>query len=116
VESRCNQGRHFLETQRHDDADAWISRAGFKRLNVDAKGNLLICQHGDRRISRYVNGKFETVADKYDGKRFNSPNDLALRGNGDIYFTDPPYGLEKLNDSPLKEMPWNGVYRVTSEG
>ena len=89
---------------------------GSNGLNVDAKGNLLICQHGDRRISRYVNGKFETIADKYDGKRFNSPNDLALRRNGDIYFTDPPYGLEKLNDSPLKEMPWNGVYRVTSKG
>jgi gluconolactonase len=61
-------------------------------------------------------GKFETIADKFDGKRFNSPNDLAIRRNGDIYFTDPPYGLDKLNDSPLKELPYNGVFRVTPKG
>lgn len=90
---------------------------GSNGLAVDKKGQLILCQHGDRRIARLVgDGKFETIADRYDGKRFNSPNDLAIRSNGDIYFTDPPYGLEKLNDSPLKELPFNGVYRVTPEG
>ena len=90
---------------------------GSNGLAVDAQGRLLICQHGDRRIARLeADGKFATIADRYDGKRFNSPNDLALRKNGDIYFTDPPYGLDKLNDSPLKELPFNGVYRVTPEG
>jgi gluconolactonase len=86
---------------------------GSNGLAPDAKGKLLICQHGDRRIARYEDGKFVTLADRYDGKRFNSPNDMALRKNGDIYFTDPPYGLDKLNESPLKEIPFNGVYRVS---
>jgi gluconolactonase len=90
---------------------------GSNGLARDAKGRLILCQHGDRRVARMIApGKFETIADKFDGKRFSSPNDLAIRKNGDIYFTDPPYGLEKLNDSPLKEIPFNGVYRVTPDG
>jgi gluconolactonase len=90
---------------------------GSNGLARDAKGQLILCQHGDRRVARMVApGKFETVADKYEGKRFSSPNDLAIRKNGDIYFTDPPYGLKGLNDSPMKEIPFNGVYRVTPEG
>ncbi len=90
---------------------------GSNGLAVDAKGNLILCQHGDRRIARMIGeNKFETIAGEYEGKRFNSPNDLAIRSNGDIYFTDPPYGLEGLNNSPLKEIPFNGVYRVTPEG
>lgn len=96
-------------------------RAGFREpgsngLGRDAQGRLLICQHGEQRIARYENGTFTAIADRYDGKRFNSPNDLAVRRNGDIYFTDPPYGLEKLNESPLKEQPHNGVYRVSLDG
>ena len=51
-----------------------------------------------------------TLADRYDGKRFNSPNDLVYRSNGDLYFTDPPYGLEKNMDDPAKEIPFQGVY------
>jgi gluconolactonase len=78
---------------------------GSNGLARDAQGRLLVCQHGERRVARYE-----------AGRRFNSPNDLALRRNGDIYFTDPPYGLEKLNDSPLKEQPHNGVYRVEPSG
>jgi gluconolactonase len=90
---------------------------GSNGLTVDAKGDLILCQHGDRRVARLVGeGKFETIADRYDGKRFSSPNDVIIRKNGDIYFTDPPYGLAKLNDSPLKEMPFNGVYRVDGSG
>ncbi len=90
---------------------------GSNGLARDAKGELILCQHGDRRVARMTApGKFETIADKFEGKRFNSPNDLAIRKNGDIYFTDPPYGLNKLNDSTLKEIPFNGVYRVTPDG
>lgn len=96
-------------------------RPGFREqgsngLAVDAQGRLILCMHGDRRIGRWVAGTFTTLADAHAGKKFNSPNDLALRKNGDIYFTDPPYGLEKGNDSPLKEQPHNGVYRVTPDG
>jgi gluconolactonase len=91
--------------------------AGFKEkgsngLGRDAQGRLILCQHGDRRLARWEDGKFTTLADRFDGKRFSSPNDFTMNQRGDIYFTDPPYGLEKLNDSPLKEMPFNGVYRL----
>ena len=89
---------------------------GSNGLTLDAQGRLLLCQHGERRVARYENGKFTSIADRYDGKRFNSPNDLAVRKNGDIYFTDPSYGLEGINNSPLKEIPFNGVYRVTRDG
>jgi gluconolactonase len=96
-------------------------RAGFREpgsngLARDRQGRLLVCQHGEQRVARYEHDKFIGVADRYEGKRFSSPNDLAVRRNGDIYFTDPPYGLEKLNDSPLKELPFNGVYRVSGDG
>jgi gluconolactonase len=89
---------------------------GSNGLALDLKGKLLLCQHGERQVARYENGKFTPLATRFDGKRFNSPNDLALRRNGDIYFTDPSYGLEKGNDSPLKELPFNGVYRLTPDG
>lgn len=89
---------------------------GSNGLGRDAHGRLLICQHGERRIARYENGKFTALADRFEGKRFNSPNDLAVRKSGEIYFTDPPYGLAKLNDSPLKELAWNGVYRIGKNG
>jgi gluconolactonase len=86
---------------------------GSNGLAVDAKGSLIICQHGDRRLARWLGtgSEFETLVDRFQGKRFSSPNDLAIRKSGEIYFTDPPYGLEKLNESPLKEISWNGVYR-----
>ena len=90
---------------------------GSNGLGVDAQGRLLICQHGERRVARVEkDGKQTALADRFEGKRFNSPNDLALRKNGDIYFTDPPYGLDKLNDSPLKELPFNGVFRIAADG
>ena len=97
-------------------------RPGFREqgsngLGVDAEGRLLICQHGERRVARVEKDGTQTaLADKFDGKRFNSPNDLVLAKNGDLYFTDPPYGLDKLNDSPLKELAWNGVYRRAADG
>jgi gluconolactonase len=107
----------FLKPSGMTTPTAGFREQGSNGLSVDAKGSLIICQHGDRRIARFVgDGKFETIADRYDGKKFSSPNDLAIRKNGDIYFTDPPYGLEKLNDSPLKEISWNGVYRVDGAG
>ena len=90
---------------------------GSNGLGVDAEGRLLICQHGERRVVRVEKDGTQTaLADKFEGKRFNSPNDLAQRRNGDLYFTDPPYGLEGLNKSPLTELDFNGVFRVTPEG
>ncbi len=90
---------------------------GSNGLGVDAQGRLLICQHGERRVARLEkDGTQTSLADKYEGKRFNSPNDLTQTKHGDIYFTDPPYGLDKLNDSPLKELPFNGVFRISTDG
>ena len=89
---------------------------GSNGLSRDAQGRLLMCQHGERQVARWEKGKFTTLADRYGGKRFNSPNDLAVRKNGDIYFTDPPYGLEKIVDSPLRELPFAGVYRLAKDG
>src|SRR5205085_352158 len=78
-----------------------------------------LCQHGDRRVARLKDGKFETLADKYMGKRLNSPNDLVFARNGDLYFTDPPYGLPgDVNDpkNPNKELDFQGVYKLTPKG
>ena len=89
---------------------------GSNGLARDAQGRLLLCQHGERRVARYADGKFTALADHFDGKRFNSPNDLALRTNGDIYFTDPPYGLDGGDKSPLREMTYHGIFRVRTDG
>jgi gluconolactonase len=91
---------------------------GSNGLNMDAQGRLVLCQHGDRRVARLADdGKsFVSLADRFEGKRFNSPNDSAYRRNGDLYFTDPPYGLLGKNDDPAKEIPFNGVYRIAKHG
>jgi gluconolactonase len=90
---------------------------GSNGLTYDHEGRLVLCEHGDRRVSRLeANGKKTTLADKYEGKRLNSPNDLCYRSNGDLYFTDPPYGLPKRWDDPGKELPFQGVYRLGKDG
>ncbi len=89
---------------------------GANGLTFDAKGRLTLCQHGDRRISRLENGKFVTIVDRFEGKRFNSPNDLVFGKDGALYFTDPPYGLTKTFDDPGREIGWNGVYRLGTDG
>ncbi len=89
---------------------------GSNGLAVDRQGRLLLCQHGERRVARWEKGKFTSLAERWEGKRFNTPNDLAVRRKGDVYFTDPPYGFREMDDSPLREIPWHGVYRVTADG
>jgi len=90
---------------------------GANGLAFDAEGRLLICEHGDRRIRRLeADGSKTVLADRYQGRRLNSPNDLVVRSNGDIYFTDPPFGLPRQFDDPGRELPFNGVYRVTPTG
>jgi gluconolactonase len=91
---------------------------GANGLAFDAAGRLILCQHGDRRVARLAaDGKsFETLVDKYMGKRLNSPNDLVLAKNGDLYFTDPPYGLPGQMKDPNKELDFQGVYRLTPKG
>lgn len=91
---------------------------GSNGLTLDSEGRLTLCEHGDRRVTRIEkDGKTKTVlVDKYDGKRFNSPNDLCYKSNGDLYFTDPPYGLEKNWDDPARELDFCGVYRLSKDG
>ena len=95
-------------------------KAGANGLILDPKGNLLLAQHGDRRIAKMLapletKSSFITLVNSFGGKRFHSPNDLILSSNGDLLFTDPPYGLNGDED-PLREIKFNGVYRHSSEG
>ncbi len=91
---------------------------GTNGLTYDAQGRLIACAHGDRVVVRLENdGKQRTVlAGKFEGKRLNSPNDLVYKSNGDLYFTDPPYGLPKGVDDPAREMNYCGVYRLGKGG
>ena len=93
--------------------------SGSNGLILDKNGQLIICMHGDRRVARlddWVKKGFTTIASKYQGKYFNSPNDLVYAKNGDLYFTDPPYGLKKGDEDLLKELPFNGVFKITPSG
>lgn len=91
-------------------------------LILTSDGKLLVCQHGDRRVAMMnaplnaPQSKFITVAGTYNGKRLNSPNDLFLTASGDLYFTDPSYGLERGGRDPKKEIPYQGVYRMDKAG
>ncbi len=95
---------------------------GSNGLTLDREGHLVLCQHGDRRVARMDapldNPKpvFVTLADKFEGARFNSPNDLVFKSNGDLYFTDPAYGMEKQWDDPKREMNYAGVFRRSGDG
>ena len=95
--------------------DAPVPLGGSNGLILDKDGALLACEHGNRRISRMVDGEWETVIDNYDGKRLNSPNDAAWHSNGWLYFTDPPYGLPEQDEDPNKELDFNGIYRLNYE-
>lgn len=91
---------------------------GSNGLALDAQGRLVSCEHGDRRVSVLTEkGGKMTLADRYDGKRFNSPNDLAIHRSGAIYFTDPPYGLPREeNAERFRETDVHGVYRIAPDG
>ncbi|RPI24656.1 MAG: SMP-30/gluconolactonase/LRE family protein [Acidobacteria bacterium] len=107
----------FLKPSGYTGSGSGSKEPGSNGLALDNQGRLIICQHGDRQIARLEkDGRKTVLAARYDGKRFNSPNDLVVRSNGDIYFTDPPYGLLKLNDDPAKELDFNGVYRLSRDG
>jgi gluconolactonase len=86
---------------------------GSNGLTTDAQGRLTICQHGNRRLVRIEkNGLTTVLADRFNGKRLNSPNDLVYRSDGALFFTDPPFGLPKFGDDPRRELPHSGVYSV----
>jgi gluconolactonase len=86
---------------------------GSNGLTFSPDGLLTICQHGNRRIVRVnPHGDATVLADSFEGRRLNSPNDLVYRSDGTLYFTDPPFGLPGQFDDPAKELPFSGVFRV----
>ena len=106
-----------------DGARIWMQPSGYtgvayygkepgsNGLTLDGEGRLLACEHGDRRVSRLEQGGGKvTLADSYQGKRLNSPNDLVLRAGGDLYFTDPAYGLPRRYEDTRRDLPFCGVY------
>ena len=106
----------FLEPSGMTNYSPTSKTDGSNGLALDSKGNLILCQHGDRRVARlkYSNFKspsFEIIVDNYRGKRLYSPNDLVFDKSGSIYFTDPPYGLKMKDDDTLKELNFNGIYK-----
>lgn len=90
---------------------------GSNGLALDKDGKLVLCQHGDRRLAvleaplNAPQPNFATLADAYDGKKFNSPNDVAIRSDGDYFFTDPPYGLP---ENAQQDIPFQGVYKLSN--
>jgi len=103
-----------------------IKRAGemgSNGLTTDNNGHLVLCQHGNRQMGRMdapidkPAATFASIANAYNGKKFNSPNDAVYNSTGELFFTDPPYGLETQgDDDPKKELPFNGVYKVKKDG
>jgi len=88
-------------------------QAGSNGRGLDSEGRLTFAQHGNRRVARLErNGLTTVLADRFEGRRLNSPNDLVYRSDGALFFTDPPFGLPKVHEDPRRELPHSGVYSV----
>ena len=96
------------------DPEAYLTPSGNSNgLTFDGQGRLVACEHGGRRVSRMgTDDSMETLADRFDGKRLNSPNDIVVHSSGAIFFTDPPYGI----DPDPGEQGFNGVFRLDTDG
>lgn len=108
----------FLERSGYTGAAPFTGREpGSNGLTLDPHGRLTLCQHGDRRVSvREADGTMKPLAVGYNGKKLNSPNDLVFDREGNLWFTDPPYGLPGTFKDPGKELDFQGVYRVAKDG
>jgi gluconolactonase len=112
----------YLTPSGYTDTAKRGGETGSNGLTLDNEGNLILTQCGNRQIA-VMNApldkpavNFKSLANAYNGKKFNSPNDVIVSSTGDIYFTDPPYGLEKNMDDPKKEIPFQGVYKIKKTG
>jgi gluconolactonase len=108
----------FLKPSGYTGMGRYSNEPGSNGLIINQKGELVACEHGDRRVSAMpleVGGK-RTLADNFQGKRFNSPNDVVQHSSGAYYFTDPPYGLNKQENDPSRESDIFGVYRIGTDG
>ena len=109
----------YLEPSGYTGSEPRGGEIGSNGLLLDLEGNLVLCQHGDRRMAKMLAdvhapvARFETIVDRFEDKKFNSPNDACYARNGDLYFTDPPYGLEHNVNDPAKELDFQGVYRYS---
>lgn len=110
--------RVFLRPAGYNGATPAGAELGTNGLIFDQQDRLVMADHGNRQVARLVDSTYTRVAlaDRFEGKRLNSPNDVAYHSSGDLYFTDPPYGLNGRNQSPVKELPFNGVYRLEPSG
>ena len=98
------------------------SEPGANGLLLDSEGSLVLCQHGNRQMAKMISDiddpkpEFETLVNSFDGKKLNSPNDGVFDSDGNLFFTDPPYGLAKRMEDPEKELEFQGVYRYDPSG
>jgi len=107
----------YLNPSGYTGATHYGLEPGSNGLILDPQGRLVSCEHGDRRVSVLTqNGGKRTLVDNYRGKRLNSPNDGCFHSNGDLYFTDPPYGLPGRFTDPRRELDFCGVYRLSADG
>lgn len=112
----------YLKPSGHTGTEKKEREPGSNGLLLNAAGELVLCQHGDRRIAKMAAHlskpvpSFITLVRDYQGKRLNSPNDAVYRPNGDLYFTDPPYGLDNRMSDTAKQLDFQGVYRLTPKG
>ncbi len=106
--------KEFLKPSGYTGILPYSDEPGSNGLIINKNGELVACEHGDRRVSAMplTKGGKRTIADNFEGKRFNSPNDVIQKSNGDYYFTDPPYGLPNKENDLSRETPLFGVYRV----
>lgn len=109
--------RVFMKPSGYTGISDYGKEAGSNGLTFDKKGRLVLAEHGDRRIAVLTEGGGKmTVADRFEGKRLNSPNDVVVHSSGAIYFTDPIYGLPKGENDPTREIDFCGVYRIDPNG
>ncbi len=107
----------FLHPSGYTGATDYGGEPGSNGLLMDAQGRLVSCEHGDRRVSVMLkDGGKRTLVDHYEGQRLNSPNDAVFKSNGDLYFTDPPYGLPRRWEDHRRELDFCGVYRLSKDG
>ena len=107
--------RTFMQPVFEGQSDT--ASVGSNGLNIDSQGRLVLMEHGNRRVSRREpDGSMTVLADRFEGRRLNSPNDSAWKSDGWLYFTDPPYGLAGLEEDPARDLDFNGIYRLSPEG